>query len=117
VSAFLFVAILPGFEDVGIAANWGIAKKDCHIVAHFRLGPQRLGSLQLDRRVHDGHWVNKLHIFKQQAYLLNISGILVVTFQFEASFIVDTLVVKDLGRSLWSGSGSCSSSKPALLKN
>ncbi len=68
--------------------------------------------------MHDGHWVNKLDIFKQQAYLINISGILVVTFQFEAGFIVlDTLVVEDLGRSLWSCSGSCSSIKPALLKN
>ncbi len=114
---FFFVAILPGFKDVGIAANWCVAEKDCHIVAHLRLGPQWLSSLRLNRRVHDGRWVNKLDIFKQQAYLLNISGILVVTFQFKAGFIVDMLVGKDLGRSLWSGSGSCSGSKPALLKN
>jgi hypothetical protein len=79
-SAFLFVAILPGFKEVEIAANWGIAEKDCHIVAHLRLGPQQLSSLQLDRCVHDGRWVNKLDIFKQHAYLLIISGILVVTF-------------------------------------
>jgi hypothetical protein len=115
--AFLFVAILPGFKDIGIAVDWGIAKKDCHIVAHLQLGPQRLSSLQLDRRVHDGRWVNKLDILKQQAYLLNISGILVITFQFKTGFIVDTLVVEDLGRSLWIGSGSCSGSNPALLKS
>jgi hypothetical protein len=41
-SVFLFVAILPGFKDVGIAANWGVAKKDCHIVAHLLLGRQWL---------------------------------------------------------------------------
>jgi hypothetical protein len=34
-SAFLFVAILPGFKDVRNAADWGIAKKDFHIVAHL----------------------------------------------------------------------------------
>ena len=90
--AFLFVAILPGFKDIGIAANWGVAKKDCHIVAHLRLGPQQLSSLQLDRCMHDGRWVNNLDIFKQH-YLLNISGILVITFQFVANFIADMLVV------------------------
>jgi hypothetical protein len=116
-SAFLFIDILLGFENAGIAPNGGVTKKNCHIIAHLRLGPQWLGCLQLDRCVHNGRWVNQLDIFKQQAYLLDIGGILVVTLQITVGFIVDMLVIKDFGRGCWRGSGSCSGNKPALLKN
>ncbi len=115
-SAFLFINILLGFENAGIAPGGGVTEKHCHIVTHLRLGPQRPSSLPLNGCVHNGRWVNKLDIFKQQAYLLDIGSILIVTLQFKARFIVDTLVVKDLGRGCWSGSGSCIGCKPALLK-
>jgi hypothetical protein len=72
---------------------------------------------QLDGCMHNGHWVDQLDIFKQQAYLLDIGSILVVPLQFKAGFIVNMLIIKDLGRGCWSSSGSCSSRKPALLKN
>ncbi len=115
--AFLFINILLGFEDAGIAPDGGITKKNCHIVAHLGLEPQRLSGLQLNECLKNGRWVNKLDIFEQQAYLLDIGGILIVTLQFKAGFIEDTLIVKDLGRGCWSGSGICSGCKPALLKN
>ncbi len=63
---FLFIVILLGFKDIGIAANWGVTKEDCNIVAHLLLGHQRLGGCRLNRHVHDGCWVDKLNIFKQQ---------------------------------------------------
>ncbi len=107
-SALLFINILLGFKHAGIAPNGDETKKNCHIVTHLRLGPQQPSGLQLNGCVHNGCWVNKLDIFEQQAYLLDIGGILIVTLQFKAGFIVDTLVVKDLGRGCWSGSGSCS---------
>jgi hypothetical protein len=95
-SAFLFIDILLRFKDVGIAANWGKTKEDCHIVAHLRLGPQRLSSFRLDRRVHDGCWVDKLDIFKQQTYLLDIGSMLIFALQLKAGLIIDPLVKKDL---------------------
>ncbi len=67
-SAFLFIDILLGFENAGIAPNGGVTKKNCHNIAHLRLGPQRLGHLPLNGCVHSGHWVDQLDIFEQQAY-------------------------------------------------
>ncbi len=43
--AFLFIDILLGFENAGIAPNRGVTEKNCHIIAHLRLGPQWLGGL------------------------------------------------------------------------
>ncbi len=71
--AFLLIDIFLGFKDIGVAANWGVTKEDCHIVAHLQLGPQWLSSFRLDRCVHDGCWVDKLDIFKQQTYLVESS--------------------------------------------
>jgi hypothetical protein len=78
VSAFHFINILLGFENAGIAPEGGVTKKNCHIVIHLRLGPQRLSGLRLNGCVHNGRWVNKLDIFEQQAYLLDIGGILII---------------------------------------
>ncbi len=116
-SAFLLIDILLGFKDVGIAANWGVTEEDCHIGAHLRLGPQRLSGFRLDRCMHDGCWVDKLDIFKQQTYLLDIGSILIFALQLKAGLIINPLVNKDLGRSWRSGSGSRDSCKPALLEN
>jgi hypothetical protein len=44
-SAFLFINILLGFKNAGIAPDGGVTKKNCHIVTHLRLGPQRLSGL------------------------------------------------------------------------
>jgi hypothetical protein len=116
-SAFLLIDILLGFKDVGIAANWGATKEDCHIVPHLRLGPQRLSGFRLNRCVHDGCWVDKLDIFKQQTYLLDIGSMLIFALQLKAGLILDPLMNKDLGRSWRSGGGSRDGRKPALLEN
>ncbi len=116
-SAFLLIDILLGFKDVGIAANWGITKEDHHIVAHLQLRPQRLSGFRLDRRVRDGCWVDKLDIFTQQTYLLDIGSILIFALQLKAGLIINPLMNKDLGRSWQSGGGSRDSCKPALLEN